>query len=116
MNPFKPKNTKKAGPERIIQDALKVMLKGRDWLVMETHGNEFQFGFPDLYCAHLRYGSRWIEVKNPKNYSFTKAQMQFFPMMSSKGVGIWILTAATEYEYNKLFMPANWYTYLGIMK
>lgn len=110
------KKTKRSGPEREIQDALVDFLILKGWLVKETHGNEFQSGLPDLYCAHIRYGTRWVEVKNPLKYSFTPAQIDFFPKLAAVGVGVWILVAATEHEYNKLFQPANWYTYLSIWK
>lgn len=89
------------------------MLEARDWLAIPTHGNEFQMGLPDIYAAHLIYGVRWIEVKNPAGYSFTPAQRTIFPQMQDKGVGIWILTAATEIEYQRLFDPPNWYRFLG---
>ena len=105
-------------PEAKIQKALIEYLKIRDWVVMPTHGNMFQQGFPDLYVAHFINGSRWIEVKNPKAYSFTPAQRKFFPLISEAGkchyppVGIWILVAATDEEYAKLFQPPNWHTYM----
>ena len=76
----------------------------------------FQSGFPDLYAYHLRYGTRWIEMKMPVGYHFTPAQLETFPEWSSKGVGIWVLTAVTETEYKKLFKPANWHMFLGVMK
>lgn len=102
----------KKGPEAIIQTDLINFLKIRDWLVLITHGNLYQKGLPDLYCAHAAYGVRWIECKNPLAYSFTPAQRLVFPALSSKGVGVWILTAATEEEYLKLWRPANWHQYL----
>lgn len=102
------------GPERIIQDALLKFLRGREWMVKETHGNMYQSGFPDLYCHHRRYGQRWIEVKNSKSYKFTPAQMEWFPIFSASNCGIWILTDATEQEYKKLWSPPNWHTYLKI--
>lgn len=105
------KNTKKT-PERAIQDDLIDFLKLRDWLVMETHGNLYQKGFPDLYIAKRSYGTRWVEVKYREKYSFTIAQLEQFPKMTAEGVGIWILTAATEHEYKKLFQPPNWWSYL----
>lgn len=101
------------GPERVIQDALILFLRERGWVVKETHGNMYQSGLPDLYIAHKSYGSRWVEVKNPLAYSFTPAQMEFFPQLASVGIGVWILTAAEEYEYRKLFKPCNWYSFLG---
>lgn len=92
------------------------MLRHKDWIVKSTHGNTFQYGFPDLYCIHQRYGSRWIEIKNPLAYSFTKAQLEFFPQLTECGIGVWILTDNTEAEYNKLFKPANWYQFLQFYK
>lgn len=82
---------------------------------METHGNLYQKGFPDLYCVHEIHKQRWIEVKQPVKYSFTVAQRENFPIIS-KVAGIWILTAATEYEYEKLFQVPNWYQYLEALK
>ena len=110
------KKYKKSGPEQAIQDNLKKYMESLNWLVISTHGSIFQFGLPDLYCAHYEFGTRWVEVKNPEKYSFTPAQLQVFPMMQSKGVGIWILTAFDEYEYQKLFHPPQWHTFLGKSK
>ena len=62
------------------------------------------------------YGTRWIEVKMPVGYRFTAAQLEVFPEFASKGVGVWVLTAATEEEYKKLFKPANFMWYLQVMK
>lgn len=114
MNPTVPKPSK--GPESKIQEALVLYLRAREWIVRATHGNTFQSGFPDLYCAHARYGARWIEVKNSAAYSFTPAQREFFPLLSSAGIGVWILIAATEDEYLKLWQPANWHHYLEVGK
>jgi len=76
----------------------------------------YQSGFPDVYAYHARYGTRWIEVKVKDRYKFTPAQLETFPDFSAKNVGIWILTAATEAEYDKLFKPANWHFFLDVMK
>lgn len=114
MNPIKIRNCK-SGPEAEIQEAILKYLRHREWYCKETHGNMFQSGFPDLYCTHRLYGIRWIEVKNPLAYSFTNAQMSDFPMLSANGTGVWILTAATESEYLKLWGPQNWYMYLLLL-
>lgn len=116
MDPLKPKRSRTTGPEAAIQEKLMALLKSFDWACIATHGNEYQMGFPDLYCAHSFHATRWVEVKNPAKYEFTRAQLTVFPLLASKGVGIWILTAATEEEYKKLFKPPNWYQYLSIMK
>jgi hypothetical protein len=101
-------------PESRIQDMIILMLRGKGWFVKPTHGNMFQSGFPDLFCTHTRYGQRWIEVKLPdmKGSHFTGAQLEDFPKLCANGSGVWILTAATELEYQKLFARPNWYQYL----
>ena len=76
----------------------------------------FTSGWPDLYAGHLRYGSRWIEVKMPNDYSFTAAQLDDFPKFAAAGIGIWIMRYATDSEYSKLFKPPNWHMHLTIMK
>lgn len=102
-------------PEALIQSELKEFLKKKGWWVKVVHGNMFQSGLPDLYAAHRKLGTRWIEVKHLKAYHFTRAQLECFQQMTLAGVGVWILTAATEEEYAKLFKPANWYQYLSSM-
>lgn len=82
------------------------------WVVMETHGNAFQSGFPDLYATHFDVGGRWIEVKNPLKYEFTPAQLKYFPMLSSNGTPIWILTSDADDQIKKLFKPPNWHHFL----
>jgi hypothetical protein len=108
----------KRGPEAKIQDDLVTMLRNLGWFVKETHGSMFQSGFPDLYATHTRYGARWIEVKLPnmEGSKFTPAQLEDFPKLCANGSGVWVLTAATDSEYKKLFGKFNWWTYVGIMK
>ena len=116
MNPLKPRSKK--GPEAKIQAAIIDMLKIKGWYVMVTHGNLFQSGFPDLFACHSTYGQRWIEVKKPnfKGSKFTSAQLECFPKMCSNGSAIWILTADTEREYEKLFKSHNWWQYLSAFR
>lgn len=107
MNPLKIKD--KQGPEAKIQDRLVKKLRGMEWFVKETHGNLYQSGLPDLLTGHIKYGSRWIEVKNPYDFSFTPAQQQDFPKMKAVGIGIWILFGDEDAEILKLWKPANWW-------
>lgn len=109
MDPFKPRP--KTGPEGKIQNELIAMLNLRGWIVLETHGNIYQKGFPDLYATHKLYGPRWIEVKNPEQYSWTPAQKEVFPKLVANGTRIWVLVAATDFEYNKLFAKSNLWVY-----
>lgn len=89
------------------------MLTLRGWLVRTLHASENNSGFPDLYATHSRYGQRWIEVKLPnmRGSKFTPAQLEWFPKMVAHGTPIWILTAANDLEYNKLFKPENFTQY-----
>lgn len=106
-----PKIRRKQGPEAIIQADIIAYMVTRGWLVKETHGNLYQSGFPDLYCTHSQYGIRWIECKQETGYCFTPAQLEWFPKFTANGTGIWILCAATESEYLKLWHPPNWWVY-----
>ncbi len=104
--------SKRQRPEGIIQDDLTRLLKLRNWSVRSTHGSMYQHGFPDLFACHMKFGARWIEVKNPGHFVFTPAQLEYFPELNSHGIGVWILVRATEDEYLKLFKPQNWFSYL----
>lgn len=107
----KPRIRATHGPEWKIQQKLIRYLRVRGWLVEVTQGNMFQVGFPDLYMAHPEYGQRWCDVKNPVSYTFTKAQRRKWPIWEKHNVGIWILVAPTDEEYDKLFKPPNWRDY-----
>jgi len=99
-------------PETLLQERIMRKLKGLDWLVKPTHGSALTEGWPDLYCHHKIHGQRWVEVKVKTQYSFTDAQLQWFPLFTAHGAGVWVLTDDSDEEYNKLFRPANWYFYL----
>ena len=102
---------KKHGPEHFIQKDVIDYLKARGWVVENMHGNAFQRGIPDLYVHHPDWGARWIDCKQPKNYTFTKAQRIKWPFWDSQKIGIWILTAANQAQYDKLFGLPNWQDY-----
>lgn len=101
----------KHGPEYKIQADFIKFLKERGWHVERMIGNAFQMGIPDLYVHHPRYGPRWIDLKNPDRNELTKAQRAKWPIWESFGIGIWIIAAATEEEYSKLFREPNWRCY-----
>jgi hypothetical protein len=111
-------NPQKHRPEAKVQDAIESMLKIKDWYIKRTHGNIYQSGFADIFACHHVYGQRWIEVKLPgmKGSKFTPAQLESFPKFCAHGSGVWVLTAATEEEYAKLFKAPNWWQYLDIMR
>jgi hypothetical protein len=101
----------KHGPEWHTQQKLIDFLEARGWLVEVMHGNAFQQGIPDLFLFHPKWDYRWVDVKHPVRYTFTKAQRRKWPIWDRYGVGIWILTAANQEEYDKLFAPPNWQQY-----
>ena len=113
-----PKIRLKDNPEAKISAAIVDYLKLRDWFVKKTHGNAYTDGWPDLFVCHHTFGQRWVEVKLPdmKGSHFTAAQLRDFPMFCAKGSGVWVLTGATEFEYQKLFKPPNYWQYLSIWK
>lgn len=94
--------------ERQIQKDLVAFLKARGWHVERMLANSYQAGIPDLYCFHKKWSERWVEVKRLHDYSFTRAQRLKWPQWEAAGIPIWILTAATQEEYDKLFVPPNW--------
>ena len=117
MDPVKLRGGK--GPEAKIQDAFIKFLEERGWHCERMIGigasqqqqRGQQVGIPDLYIMHPQYGQRWVDLKNPGKYEFTKAQKHKWPLWEKFGCPIWIITAATEEEYDKLFKPCNWRCY-----
>jgi hypothetical protein len=109
MEPKKFRN--KHGPEYVIQRDFIRYLKDRGWHVERMIGNQLQFGIPDIYAMHPEHGQRWIDLKNPVSYEYTVAQRWKWPIWEEHGCGLWIITAATEEEYDKLFHPPNWRAY-----
>lgn len=99
------------GPEYHIQADIIKYLKDREWMVERMIGNAYQFGIPDLYARHRKWGERWIDVKNPGAYNFTQAQKIKWPLWESYNCGVWILTAANQEQYDKLFGPPNFRDY-----
>jgi hypothetical protein len=97
------------GPEWKIQKDFIKFLKERRWHVERMVGNMMQKGIPDIYIAHLKHGQRWVDLKNPTSYDFTRAQIQKWPVWDAKGIGIWIITG--DHDYEKLFEPPNWHEY-----
>jgi len=117
------KRIEKTGPEGEIQDAIIDQLteacehgpmcqicRHNNWYCLETYGNLYQSGLPDIYCCHRVFGSKWIECKNPKNYRFTAAQMDVFPLFTAHAVPIYIMTSVDDLP--KLFERPNWQEYL----
>lgn len=92
-------------PEGLVQGAIIKFLEARGWYVKEMHASSRLSGFPDLFATHIDYGYRLIEVKLPnmEGSKFTPAQIKDFPKFTANGAPIWIMTSATEKEYQQLF-------------
>ena len=103
---------KRERPEFKIQTEVIAYLEARGWHVERLIGNAFQSGLPDLLAFHPKWGYRFVEIKYEEQYSFTKAQKRKWPVLEKYGAGIWILTDATQAEYDKLFAPPNWRNYV----
>jgi hypothetical protein len=102
----------RTSPEAKIQADIIVFLNKRGWMVENMHGNAFQKGIPDLYCFNAGLDMhRWVDVKNPASYVYTKDQCQKWPKWEAAGLGVWIMMAATVEEYKKLFKPHNFRDY-----
>jgi hypothetical protein len=101
----------RTGPEAKIQRKFIEYLKDRGWHVERMIGNQLQKGIPDIYIMHPEHGDRWVDLKNPHDYEFTRAQKIKWPIWDQYGVGIWIITGWTDEEYDKLFAPPNWRQY-----
>jgi hypothetical protein len=91
-----------------IQRELVKFLQTKGWHVERMLANAYQTGIPDLFCYHTKWGMRWVEIKRPKEYSFTLRQRQKWPEWEKAGIGIWILTAATDEQHDLLFKAPNW--------
>lgn len=99
------------GPEAKIQREFIRYVKDRGWHVERMIGNALQKGIPDIFIAHLKHGVRWVDLKNPHDYEFTRSQRIKWPIWERYGIGIWIITGWGEKEYDKLFYPPNWRKY-----
>lgn len=103
-----PVNEDSDEPEERTQAKLIDLLKTQGWHVERMLADIWQNGIPDLYCYRRPEGERWVEVKRRASYTLTLRQRQKFPKWEKAGIRIWILTAATEAQYNLLFQPPNW--------
>ena len=114
MGPFKAKRHGKAGPEAIIQNDVIKMLLMKGWYVVRVPGSKLLSGMPDLFATSSKYGQRLIEIKLPnmEGSRFTPAQLDRFPKLAANGSGVWVLTAATEYEYDLLFRAQNYWAFI----
>lgn len=102
-------NLKRLQPEQKIQKDIITMLENKGWFVKVMHASDLLSGIPDLWACNRKYGQRFIEVKLPRmvGSKFTKAQLRDFPKILAENIGIWILTAANEQNYKRLFDHEN---------
>lgn len=101
------------GPEWYIQQRIIKYLRDRQWKVKVMAAHKFMWAVPDLLASHRKEGPRFIEVKNPENFSFTDAQTQEFPQWISHGLPIYVLCEANQENYDRLFKESNLWLYMG---
>ena len=94
--------------EAVIQKECVAYLRARHWFVKRFTGNAYQYGVPDVMAYHKDYGTRWIDFKPPKGGRLTQKQIIEWPQWEAAGIGIWIITAANDTEYAKLWQAPNW--------
>lgn len=114
MDAYNPRGGKQ--PEAKIQRDWIKMVVLRGWSVKATHGSELQYGFPDMFMTHAQHGHRWVDAKVKGRYRITAAQYDYWPELCRNGSGVWIITSASAFEYNKLFEPYNWHCYIPLGK
>lgn len=102
-----------SGPESLIQNEIVTVLRSEGWTCIPTTGNLYQHGFPDVWAFHPEYGAKWCEIKRAERYSFTPAQVKFFPLIAQAGHGIWVLTGVKDIPklYDKPGKP-NWWQFM----
>ncbi len=111
---FEPLKLKTDGEEAIIQNAIIAELERLGWMVEVMHASALLKGIPDLFCAHWNYGHRWVEVKKPVGYKFTRAQLEKFPVFISHRSPIWIATSAVGIQ-QLLMEPSNyWHFHMNV--
>ena len=96
--------------EKAYEKELRAYMHEQGWHTEKTHGNAFQEGFPDLYCMHPKFGTRWVEMKRPEDGRLKASQIKKFSLWQAHGVGVWILTGPKDYK--KLWDPPNWFRWL----
>lgn len=81
--------------EKELEDKVIQVLNISHWLVKKVHGSGQSKHWPDLYCLHRWYGSRWIELKLP-GAPLSKGQIIEFGKWKQHGARIWIVTCLSD--------------------
>jgi hypothetical protein len=107
--------------ESTLASKVKILFENHGWVVINVHGNAFTKGLPDKYCVDITprnssgktFGQRWIELKRPTVGRYTIDQVYTFPLIERAGIGVWVVTEATELAYNSVVAgPPNWRNFL----
>lgn len=112
---YKPGVDKLPPLEHTTQEALRELMKSKNWLTEKVHGSLTMRGWPDLYCYHPTFKTRWIECKRMGGGSYLNdAQVARFKKWAQHGLGVWVLRGPDEYDL--LFSQPNWHLYCRHMK
>jgi len=80
------------------------------WYVKKLHGGRFQSGLPDCVLIHKVHGTKWVEFKVPGEPLRSTQKACFFEMHQA---GAQIYVFHDEREYDLLFRPPNWISYVS---
>ena len=103
----------KEGAQRCVKE-----MRKHGWKCHRLNVSAGEFsttGFPDYYCTHLKFGSRWIEFKQP-NGRLEPSQVERFRDFAEHGIGVWVMH--DENDYQLLFEKPNWWkwTWKGLIR
>ena len=102
----------KGHPERDGRQRAQKFMEQRGWYFFpKLHGSIFQIGYPDSFCAHKEFGTRWIEWK-VRGGSLESSQVKLFTKFAEFGIPVYIMF--DEHDYPVLFderyrLGGNWW-------
>jgi hypothetical protein len=104
----------------LVGEPFRTYLTSFGWHTEKTHGNQYQEGFPDIYCMHSKFSPRWVEFKVFDEYghiTLTQPQKVKFQIWTLCNIPIFIIAAddlrgekhliLRERLYKKLFNEPN---------
>lgn len=80
----------------LIAEPFSNHLTGLGWNVNNTHGNQYQKGYPDKYITHSNHMPKWVEYKVIEEDGYVKwtdAQRKIFPLWLANNVPIYVIAA-----------------------
>ena len=92
-----------------VSDPLRAFMHSRGWMTFKTAGSKYMQGWPDLYCIHPKFGTKWVECKM-LGKKLRPSQKRMYQAWTKCGVGVWVINHKDDYP--KLFDLPNWWKYV----